>query len=251
MIGQISGELVCQSKDHVLVRTGGVGYVVYCTENILSNLPALGETVTLYTDLLVQENNLQLFGFTTLEQKRWYRLLMMVSGIGAKGAIAILNKLDIAQLSDAIILGNWQAVKTAPGIGPKIAQRVVNELKDKVAPFLKEMEEEKIMQIDANRSLDDVKREDNKAQPFAMADTMSSQRRENEENLSLTHMSPRTHAQSQSQHDIISKEALSALINLGYEASEALRAISKTRQEGDGDYFDTLIRSALKKLVKT
>ncbi len=114
-----------------MIDVGGVGYVVFVSDRTLAALPGVGEAVALYTDLLVREDLLQLFGFTSLVEKEWHRLLMSVQGIGAKASIAILGTLGAEGVGRAISLGDWNAVKAAPGVGPKIAQRVVNELKDK------------------------------------------------------------------------------------------------------------------------
>ena len=131
MIGRLAGRIDYRGADHVLIDVRGVGYVVYVSDRTLAALPPVGEATALYTDLLVREDLLQLFGFTSLAEKEWHRLLMSVQGIGAKASMAILGTLGPDGVSRAIALGDWGAVKAAPGVGPKIAQRVVNELKDK------------------------------------------------------------------------------------------------------------------------
>ncbi len=136
MIGRISGRLDYAASDHVLIDVRGVGYLVYCSERTLRALPPAGEGVALYTDLLVREDLLQLYGFPTLAEKEWHRLLMSVQGVGAKAALAILGALGADGVGRAVALGDWNAVKAARGIGPKTAQRVVNELKDKAAEVM-------------------------------------------------------------------------------------------------------------------
>ena len=131
MIGRLAGRIDYRAEDHVLLDVRGVGYLVYCSERTLQALPGVGEHVALYTDLLVREDLLQLFGFTTLVEKEWHRLLMSVQGVGAKASMAIMGTLGADGVGRAIALGDWNAVKAAKGIGPKTAQRVVNELKDK------------------------------------------------------------------------------------------------------------------------
>ena len=131
MIGKLSGRIDYRSTDHVLIDVNGVGYLVYCSERTLASLPGPGEAVALYTDLLVREDLLQLFGFTSLVEKEWHRLLMSVQGIGAKASMAILGALGPDGVSRAITLGDWNAIKAAKGVGPKTAQKVVIELKDK------------------------------------------------------------------------------------------------------------------------
>jgi Holliday junction DNA helicase RuvA len=131
MIGKLTGRVDMRAPDYVLIDVGGVGYMVYCSERTLASLPGSGEAVALYTDLLVREDNLQLFGFTTLVEKEWHRLLMSVQGIGAKASMSILGALGADGVSRAIALGDWNAIKAAKGVGPKTAQKVVIELKDK------------------------------------------------------------------------------------------------------------------------
>lgn len=136
MIGKISGRLEYRGADHVLIDVSGIGYIVYVSERTLAALPGPGEAVALFTDLLVREDLLQLFGFTTMAEKEWHRLLMGVQGIGAKASMAILGTLGPDGVAQAIALGDWNAVKAAPGVGPKIAQRVVNELKGKAPAMM-------------------------------------------------------------------------------------------------------------------
>ncbi|MEJ5218145.1 Holliday junction branch migration protein RuvA [Cognatishimia sp. D5M38] len=131
MIGKIAGRVDYKALDHALIDVRGVGYIVYCSERTMAELPPAGEAVALYTELLVREDNLQLFGFTSLLEKEWHRLLISVQGIGAKASLAILGTLGPEGVGRAIALGDVTAIKSAKGIGPKTAQRVVHELKDK------------------------------------------------------------------------------------------------------------------------
>jgi Holliday junction DNA helicase RuvA len=131
MIGKIAGRIDYRAGDHVLIDVRGVGYIVHVSERTLAALPGPGEAVALYTELLVREDLLQLFGFLSLVEKEWHRLLMTVQGVGAKASMAILSALGHEGVSRAIALGDWSAVAKARGIGPKTAQRVVLELKDK------------------------------------------------------------------------------------------------------------------------
>jgi Holliday junction DNA helicase RuvA len=146
MIGKLSGRVAYRGEDHILIDVGGVGYLVYVSDRTLSGLPGSGEVVSLYTDLLVREDLLQLFGFPTLVEKEWHRLLISVQGIGAKASMAILSALGPDALAQAIALGDWASVKVAQGVGPKIAQRVVNELKGK-APAMMAMPGETLSEV--------------------------------------------------------------------------------------------------------
>ena len=131
MIGKVSGRLDYRGADHVLIDTGGVGYIVHCSERTLAAMPGPGEAVALYTDLLVREDLMQLYGFRTLAEREWHRLLMTVQGVGAKAALAILGVLGTEGVARALSLGDTAAIRSAPGVGPKIAQRVILELKAK------------------------------------------------------------------------------------------------------------------------
>ena len=131
MIGRIAGIILHRAQDHVLIDVRGVGYIVHVSERTAASLPPAGQAVALYTELLVREDLLQLFGFPTLLEKEWHRLLTSVQGVGAKVALAILGTLGPDGLSRALALGDWSALRKAPGVGPKLAQRVTMELKDK------------------------------------------------------------------------------------------------------------------------
>ncbi|WP_371169872.1 Holliday junction branch migration protein RuvA [Aliiroseovarius sp. 2305UL8-7] len=221
MIGKISGRIDYRADDHVLIDVKGVGYLVYVSDRTMASLPGAGEAVALYTDLLVREDNLQLFGFTTLVEKEWHRLLMSVQGIGAKASMAILGALGADGVSRAIALGDWNSVKAAKGVGPKTAQRVVNELKDKAASVMALSG-----QTTAPSQSVDVS-EDVVIEPVTSAPAPTA---------------PPGNAAAQS-------EALSALSNLGYAPGEAASAVAQAM--GDDPSLDTsgLIRAALKLLA--
>ena len=214
MIGRLAGRIDYRGSDHVLIDVKGVGYIVYVSERTMAALPRVGEAAALYTDLLVREDLLQLFGFTTLAEKEWHRLLMGVQGIGAKASMAILGTLGPDGVARAIALGDWGAVKAAPGVGPKIAQRVVNELKGK-APAMMAMGGEAPPVADDGEVIEHVA-------PVAPRPVRSSS------------------AQS---------EALSALQNLGYAPGEAASAVAEAAGANEGAETTMLIREALKRLA--
>ena len=136
MIGKVTGRMDYRNADHVLIDTGGVGYIVYCSERTMAAMPAAGGMVSLYTEMVVRQDFMQLYGFPTLAEREWHRLLTSVQGVGAKAALAILGTLGTDGTGRAITLGDVGAIKSAPGIGPKIAQRVANELKDKAPAIM-------------------------------------------------------------------------------------------------------------------
>lgn len=133
MIYSITGKLVCMEPGFAVVEAGGVGYRCSTTTGTLAKLPPRGNEVTLLTHLYLREDVLELFGFYTEEELRCFRLLIGVSGVGPKAALAILSTLTPQKLMLAIAAGDAKAVK-APGVGPKLSQRIVLELRDKFSP---------------------------------------------------------------------------------------------------------------------
>ncbi|MEO0342085.1 MAG: Holliday junction branch migration protein RuvA [Pseudomonadota bacterium] len=135
MIGKLSGRIDACMPDHILLDVSGVGYLVFCSERTLSGMSE-GDFATLYTELQVREDLMQLYGFASLIEKEWHRLLVSVQGVGAKAALAIQGTLGTDALARAIALSDASAVKAAPGVGPKLAARVVAELKDKTPALM-------------------------------------------------------------------------------------------------------------------
>ncbi|MGO4335004.1 Holliday junction branch migration protein RuvA [Labrys sp. KB_33_2] len=135
MIGKLRGIVDSYGEDWVILDVQGVGYVVYCSSRTLGALPSAGEAAVLAIETYVREDQIRLFGFTSDNERDWFRLLQTVQGIGTRVALAILSTLKPADLASAIALGDKAAVARAPGVGPKVAQRIVTELKDKVPSF--------------------------------------------------------------------------------------------------------------------
>lgn len=134
MIGQLKGVVDAIGEQHAIVDVGGVGYEVQLSARTLRNLK-LGEAVVLTIDTHVREDAIRLFGFQSEVERSWFRTLQNVQGVGSKVALGVLGVLSTQDLANAIALGNWAAVEQAPGVGKKLAQRIVAELKDK-APAL-------------------------------------------------------------------------------------------------------------------
>ncbi len=215
MIGKLSGRIDFKGPDHLLMDVRGVGYLVYCSDRTLAALPGVGEFAALYTDLLVREDLLQLFGFPSLVEKEWHRLLMSVQGIGAKASMAILGALGPDGVSRAIALGDWNALKAAKGVGPKSAQRVVNELKDK-APSVMAMAAGPAPALDSGADDGVV------VEPVAQV------------------APPEPAAQA---------DAMSALANLGYAPGDAASAVAEALGDDATADASTLIRLALRRLA--
>jgi Holliday junction DNA helicase RuvA len=134
MIGQLKGKVDAIGESHAIIDVGGVGYEVQLSARTLRNLK-LGEAVTLTIDTHVREDAIRLFGFQSEVERSWFRTLQNVQGVGSKVALGVLGVLSTQDLANAIALGNWASVEQAPGVGRKLAQRIVTELKDK-APAL-------------------------------------------------------------------------------------------------------------------
>ncbi len=132
MIGKLKGLVESVGEDWVLIDVGGVCYEVYCASRTLGNLPTIGQATTLAIETHVREDQLKLFGFASGVERDWFRLLQSVQGVGAKVALAILSILSTDDLASAVVFQDKAAVGRASGVGPKLAQRIVNELKDKV-----------------------------------------------------------------------------------------------------------------------
>ncbi len=135
MIGKLKGLIDSYGDDWVIVDVQGVGYHVHCSTRTLGTLPRVGEAATLSIETYVREDMIRLFGFSSDAERDWFRALMTVQGVGAKVALAILSTLSPGDLASAIALQDKAQVARAPGVGPKVAQRIVSELKDK-APAL-------------------------------------------------------------------------------------------------------------------
>ena len=135
MIGKLRGIIDTYGEDFIIVDVGGVGYLVHCSARTLQALPAQGEVVTLAIETHVREDQIRLFGFTSDLEREWFRLLQTVQGVGTKVALAILSTLKPGDLASAIALRDKAAITRAPGVGQKVAERVVTELRDKAPAY--------------------------------------------------------------------------------------------------------------------
>lgn len=131
MIAKLTGLLDDTGADWAVIDVAGVGYLVHCSAKTLAALGIRGDTVALFTDLQVSENDLRLIGFASGAERDWFRLLTGVQGVGSKVALAILSALSTDELQRACAGGDAGQVARAQGVGPKLAGRIVNELKDK------------------------------------------------------------------------------------------------------------------------
>ncbi|EYD77995.1 Holliday junction DNA helicase RuvA [Rubellimicrobium mesophilum DSM 19309] len=229
MIGRVAGRLLYRAGDHVLIDVRGVGYLVHVSERVLAGLPRNGEAVALFTELQVREDGWTLFGFPTLVEKEWHRLLLTVQGVGAKVSLALLGALGPDALGRSIALGDWATLARAKGVGPKTAQRIVNELRDK-APAVMAMAGLIGTTAVTTHELepDEVQVVEVEAAPAPKA-------------------APRRKAENG--QGMAQAEALSALGNLGYAPGEAVQAVAQAAESHPQAGTPELIRAALRLLA--
>jgi holliday junction DNA helicase RuvA len=135
MIGKLTGTIDSYGEDFIIIDVGGVGYVVHCSARTLQALPAAGEPVMVAIETHVREDQIRLFGFVTPIEREWFRLLQTVQGVGTKVALSVLGTLTPADLASAIALRDKAMIARAPGVGQKVAERIVTELKDKAPGY--------------------------------------------------------------------------------------------------------------------
>jgi Holliday junction DNA helicase RuvA len=204
MIGKLKGLIDSYSEDAVILDVNGVGYLVHCSARTLQELPRAGEPAVLSIETHVREDQIKLFGFTSDVEREWFKLLQTVQGVGTKVALAVLSTLKPADLASAIAMRDKAALTRAQGVGGKVAERIVTELKDK-APALAAVDPAIVRLTGA---LD----ERSAPQPL--------------------------------------RDAVSALVNLGYGQPQAAAAVAAAaREAGDADTA-RLIRLGLKELAR-
>jgi len=135
MIGKLKGLIESYGQDSVIVDVNGVGYEVHCSARTLQELPGVSQPAALSIETHVREDQIRLFGFLTEIEREWFRLLQTVQGVGAKVALSVLGTLKPSELASAIAMRDKAMVARAPGVGPKVAERIVTELKDKAPAY--------------------------------------------------------------------------------------------------------------------
>lgn len=212
MIGKLRGKVDAIGESHLILDVNGVGYEVQASARTLRNLKH-GDETALTIDTHVREDAIRLYGFTSEVERNWFRTLQNVQGVGAKVALSVLGVLSTTDLATSVALGNWAAVEQAPGVGKKLAQRIVAELKDK-APALA------VAGLDA-KSMTGKTDAGGPAAARAAGEGMAA------------------------------AEAISALTNLGYNPAQASQAVAMALQDLGSD-ADTakLIRRGLKELAR-
>ena len=200
MLSFIKGTIAEIGADYVVLENHGIGYLIYTAASVLDGLPSRGESVQMHTYMYVREDQLALYGFLTRDDLQIFKLLIGVSGIGPKGALGILSTISPNQFRFAVMAGDARAISKAPGIGPKTAQKLIIELKDKL-------------------KLEDV---------FETPDAAA--------------------ADIPDVSQGAKKEAMMALVSLGYSETEAFRAMQKIEASDSMD-SETLLKLALKQML--
>ena len=235
MIGKLRGIVDDVHEDSAVIDVGGVGYVVFASSSTLQQLESFvgQDTVSLVIETHVREDHIHLFGFLSVVEREWFRLLIKVQGVGAKMALAILSVLKPEELVNAIGAGDSTTLTRANGVGKKLAERLVTELKTKVAKMpLLTAEEMGLPKSNPATT------QDNNAQEAATPIG-------NTGNMHVT-KNKKTKTNTQA---LLRDDAISALVNLGYPKVDAFSAVSKSMHEQEGLTLDTLIPLALKELA--
>lgn len=199
MIHFVRGSLEETGTDYVVLDNHGIGYLIYTSASVLDELPPRGEMVHMYTYMYVREDQMNLYGFLTRDDLEIFKMLISVSGIGPKGALGILSTISPNQFRFAVLAGDSKAISKAPGIGPKTAQKLIIELKDKLK--LEDAFEEESTSVQKNE------------------------------------LAPNAQ-----------KEAMMALVSLGYSETEAYKALKKIDASPDMD-SEALLKLALKQML--
>jgi holliday junction DNA helicase RuvA len=204
MIGKLKGRIDSVGEDYVMVDVGGVVYIVFCSAGTLRQLPSAGEAAVIYIETHVREDHIHLYGFATTEEKKMFLQLVKINGVGNKVALAMLSVLNPGQIVTAIVAQDKKALTGVPGVGPKLAARLLTELKDQLGESW----------IGSS------------AAPVtsSSAPTMGIAR-----------------------NDVM--DAVSALVNLGYNRSDAYQAVQRIASKEGGLPVDVLIRDSLKELA--
>ncbi|MEM6489343.1 MAG: Holliday junction branch migration protein RuvA, partial [Pseudomonadota bacterium] len=264
MIGKLSGRVDYVAEDHALIEAGGVGYEVHCAPATLAALVP-GTAATLYTELVVREDLMQLLGFSSVEERAWHRVLTSVQGVGGRVSMAILATLGPTRLARALALDDAAAVRQAPGVGPKLAQRIVRELKGKTPASVRHAPSITAPPAPTAGTAPPAPTADttppaptaDAAQPPPVAETAEGPGRQTAEGASGGQGAGafgRDDAdQAIAPGETVAAEtlgdAVSALVNLGYDRSDALAAVHRAAEGiGRSAGLAGLIRAALRQL---
>jgi len=223
MIASLTGILTSISKSEIIIEVNGVGYLLNVTSKLISTLGEIGSTLSVFTDLQIKDDKILMYGFTTVADQGFFRLLQTVQGIGPKAALSILSALTINELILAISSGDKAMISRAEGVGPKVAARVTSELSEKVT---------NMQLILGKKDINNTYQENN------------------------TNSSKYNFTNEEEQFLDVVEDSISALINLGYTRSEVFSVVMNIKRDFnlknvDIDFtVNSVIPLALKELSK-
>lgn len=206
MIGKLTGKLDAVFDDHILIDVNGVGYVAFCSARTLRMLPEIDGMVSLIIETHVREDHIHLYGFHSAIEREWFKILTTVQGVGVKMGMAILGTLSPDQIINTIAAQDKKALTQVSGVGPKLAERIVVELKSTVGKMVS-----------------------GGAMPAIVSTTDKKSKK--------------------SEASGMSEDAVSALVHLGYQRTEAFTAVARVLQQAPSAKLDQLIRDSLKELA--
>lgn len=220
MIAKLKGLVDSIGEDYLILDVNGVGYLVFASAKTLGRLE-IGQAVALLIETVVREDSITLFGFAEPIEKEWFNTLTKVQGVGAKVGLSILSVLSASQLRQAVAAQDKNMFSMANGVGPKLAARIVTELKDKIVTV-----PTAIVSKDINEAVGAVAAKDDEVKTF-------------EDNLAARDDDPSK-----------LEDAISALVNLGYQRIDAYKAVNQAAIKNPDADMGELIKSALKEFIK-
>lgn len=215
MIGRLRGIIIEKNTDHVILDVGGIGYSVFAHPRFMASLE-IDTPATIAIETHVREDHIHLFGFVDSVEREWFRTLIGIERVGAKMALAILNALHSSQILTAVLAKDTTAFSQISGIGPKLAERIIIELKDKA------------LKLPLNGNM-----------PLAVATPIAAPGKAKKNTKEMTPASPAP--------STLIDDATSALVNMGYTRSDALTRIMQAIKDGKGSSLDQLITASLRK----
>lgn len=242
MFAKLTGVIDTKMNDGLILDVHGVGYLVFVSGRSLAAIGGLGDPASLLIETHVREDHIHLYGFATREELQWFRLLLTVQGVGARSALAILSVCEVGRLPMMVASGDVAAFRRAEGVGPKLATRIVTELKDKVQSMI--LSSPSPIAAEANMSPSSTAAP---PPPAKSAKGKTSAQSVNHERASgVTEGTGSSHGPSAA---AIDQDVISALVNLGYGKSDAFSAVLSIRQTQENiSSFDELFKLSIKRL---
>lgn len=249
MFAKLTGVIDTKMNDGLIMDVHGVGYLVYLSGRSLAAIGGVGDAASLLIETHVREDHIHLYGFATRDELQWFRLLLTVQGVGARSALAILSVCDAARLPMMVASGDVAAFRRADGVGPKLATRIVTELKDKVQSMILSAP---VAPTAAEASLSSPSpspASSPSSSPAATAPAKSAKGKASTQSIANESAGDTGDAAAQQSSGAIDQDVISALVNLGYGRSDAFAAVLSIRQTQDHiSNFDELFKLSIKKL---